>query len=61
MVNRLLFAMGVSHGLKFRNKHLRNLIPKGLKKLQIGRGHSTEIIHPIDKVKRPRHILHFKE
>jgi len=58
MVHRLLIAMGVKHGLMFRHKHLRHVVPHQavihkLKKLH-GRGgverkEGGRVSYPVDQ------------
>jgi len=63
MVHRLLIAMGVKHGLMFRHKHLRHVVPQHgvlnkLKKLH-GRGgverkEGGRVSYPSDQPSPPK-------
>ena len=71
MVRRLLLAMGVKHGMMFRLKHLRHVVPQHgilnkLKKLH-GRGGVERKAMSIKALPEPtkiggkaRHVLQFR-
>lgn len=69
MVRKLLIAMGVKHGLMFRHKNLRHIVPlhgvlNKLKKLH-GRGGVEMKEHVIEPYRpqvggKARHILQFR-